>query len=524
MQIHRFAMGVALLGVGLLALALLTAACHRDAPPRSTAPGGGGALARQSAPAATAVSATPAEPPRQARSGASWAAELPIATPDCHPGLTGYAAPATPHRIAAARPVQPFYQWQSNNGYCGEVSLLQAGLNNGLWASQFNLRLLCGYQSQGDDGIAAGTPLLQSGPDGYCAAHRSAKGGAKAAHAAQLLLDVGDPALGEGSVLTCAANAGLAAQPYQAPAQLKGKAALKHFVSWIKQQLLAGHAVAIGVLTQEGTQTEYDHIVSVHSVGTSLSPTDPRYDDGDVLYLEDHGSYTFSDGKPASNPAIPPGAVGPGRLPHGLSTDPEGCVPYVFGVRMADLGQTRKSFDALRTGQPYAIALAGGEGEDRLANHGVAVTGPLDQDGVTLPVVVRIAGSALHGQALPRDPVAGFHYEAPYIGDDDDGEACTNDPPAAWMDLQLRAEVVGLTPGKRYVLYRYVFDRVRAAAGKPAVGAHVALAVPRAGFNAAKARATAATAFTATGPSHVETVAARSDQVVVFRAVPADAP
>lgn len=503
-----------------LLLALPLAACSRSAPP--AAPAAVAAAALAPVPPAAALARAAAFAPAPA---VPAAASLPVDSPHCSPALTGYAIPATRHRIAAARPVQPFYQWQSNNGYCGEVSLLQAGLNNGLWASQYNLRLLCGHQGQGDEGIPAGTPLLQSGPAGYCAAHRSGKGAEKAAHAAQLLLDVGDAVKGENSVATCANNAGLAMQAYTASAEVAGKAALQHFVSWIKQQLLAGHAVTIGVLTQEGTNTEYDHIVSVHSVGTNHGSTDTAYFDDDVLYLEDHGSYTFSGGKPANNPAIPPGAIARSGAHPSQKTDPKGCVPYVFGIRMADLGHTRKSFDALQTGQPYALAVPDrSDGDDPLRNHGMAVTGPLDQDGVALPVQVRIAQASVNGAVLPRDPVAGFHYEAPYVGDDDDGEACTNDPPAAWMDLQLRAEVLGLTAGKRYVLYRYVYDGVRAPAGKPAVGANVALPVPRGRFNAQRALATVVTPFTAAGPSYVESVAARSDQVVVFRAVPAEAP
>jgi len=36
-----------------------------------------------------------------------------------------------------------FYQWANNNGYCGEVDLIQAGLNNGQWMSQYDARLVC---------------------------------------------------------------------------------------------------------------------------------------------------------------------------------------------------------------------------------------------------------------------------------------------------------------------------------------------------------------------------------------------
>jgi hypothetical protein len=31
------------------------------------------------------------------------------------------------HIIQPAQPVVPFYQWENDNGYCGEVSMIQAG-------------------------------------------------------------------------------------------------------------------------------------------------------------------------------------------------------------------------------------------------------------------------------------------------------------------------------------------------------------------------------------------------------------
>lgn len=48
-----------------------------------------------------------------------------------------------PSRTYSFRPRVPlvgFYQWANNNGYCGEVSLLQSGLALGQWISQFNAR------------------------------------------------------------------------------------------------------------------------------------------------------------------------------------------------------------------------------------------------------------------------------------------------------------------------------------------------------------------------------------------------
>ena len=86
------------------------------------------------------------------------AAVSPGAEPNCGQSLVdGSTPPSTVSYIYPRQTVQPFYQWENNDGYCGEVSMMQAGLNNGQWMSQFNARLICG------------TGLSQSGPNGACA-------------------------------------------------------------------------------------------------------------------------------------------------------------------------------------------------------------------------------------------------------------------------------------------------------------------------------------------------------------------
>ncbi len=435
----------------------------------------------------------------------------------CNQSILGYTPPATTARIVPTRPIRPFYQWQSNNGYCGEVSLLQAAMNNGLWASQYNVRLLCGFQSQGDDGYAKGTPLLQSGPDGYCAAHTNSRGVATAQQASQLLIDDGDAARGQNSVLTCAANAGLAAVRYITPSPLDGQPAFQNYIVWLKQHFIAGHAVTAGVLTPGGQQDEYDHIVSVASVGTNHAASDSSYYDDDVVYFEDHGAYTFDGASATNNPAVPPGA--------GAPANSRKCTPYIFGVRVGDLAKSRASLAAATNGQPYAMALPNRSAPGgALLNYAFAVTGPLDDAGVTLPVVLSVEKTSTNGADNPRDPVAGYQYETPYIGTSNDGESCTNAAPSAWMTMHLRVEVHGLTAGNKYNLYRYEFDRVGSAAVPMPVGALAALAVPKSGFNAKRASATAATTFTATAGIYAETITLQSSRIVVFRAVPVEAP
>ncbi len=75
--------------------------------------------------------------------------------------IDGTTPPKTQSMVYPSHSVIPFYQWESNNGYCGEVSMMQAGMNNGQWIPQFNARLL------------SGTGLLQSGPRGWCKTHNN---------------------------------------------------------------------------------------------------------------------------------------------------------------------------------------------------------------------------------------------------------------------------------------------------------------------------------------------------------------
>jgi hypothetical protein len=133
------------------------------------------------------------------------------------------------------------YQWTENNGYCGETSLINAGLANGEYISQYDARALAtGDQSQ-------------------------------------------DLLLGEGTDLDLANAMHLKSEEYSG----RGKTT-NDFINWIKDQLAKGNTVAIGVYTNEYTfyrdddpeaGEEYDHIVTVTGIK-----------DG-VIYFSDHGLY-----------------------------------------------------------------------------------------------------------------------------------------------------------------------------------------------------------------------------------------
>jgi hypothetical protein len=437
---------------------------------------------------------------------AGWGAE-----PNCTQMLVDGTTPAsTSSYIYPRQTLQPFYQWENNYGYCGEVSMIEAGLNNGQWISQFNARLICG------------TGLSQSGPTGACSAH-----GGQTNYNAQLLIE--SPGTGVSGPNTyadaamCLSNSRLAATTYDYSAQASGMAGYEQYMSWVKQQVIAGNQVTMAILLNGGSSSQYDHEVAVIKIGTNHSPTDPTYYADDVVYFDDHGVYTLSGKKFTSNPAIPPGA--------GSNTTE--CTPFVFGYTFSSLANTRAG--ANKSGaQGYSIIIpgdgtiktyTGGSGYDTVSitgphNYGFSVSGPEDPTSVTLPVALTIAGPTYtKGTENPLDPVAGYDYENTMIGTSLEGRSCTNTPPSAWMtNFVLQVTVSGLTPGVAYNLYEYEFSSVTGD------GSAAALAVPVQDFNANAGQATGVTKFTATGSSYAQTVTTTSDKIIAFRCVAASAP
>jgi hypothetical protein len=277
---------------------------------------------------------------------------------------------------------------------------------------------------------------------------------------------------------------------------------------------MAGNAVTLGVFVRFGADQQYDHIVSVLAIGTNHATDDPGYYDDDVLYFDDHGAMTSTL---FDYPAIPPGA--------GMSA---GCVPFVYGYTFGELAKSRSG--SLAGPNFYSILIPGAKAASSVGGNGIglgppvtgrnyafSVTGPEDEDGFALPVSVEILGTRTAGVANPPDPVAGYDYENPYIGDTAQGLGCTNVAPAG-MTMTLEVTVSGLTPGNHYNLFEYDFASVRG------IGSAAALAVPTSRFNALADEASATARIVATGSVYTAQVTRNSPQVVVFRAVPANAP
>lgn len=276
----------------------------------------------------------------------------------CTGGTADSAAPVTSE--SRLLDISPRFQWEENFGYCGETSLVSAGLYYGQYASQYDVRA---WASDGAN---------QSRED------------------SQLLLGVNDVHAGT--------RAHLRAERWTG-------SGVEDFLSWVKENVLAGYPVVIGVYTNEqrlygdthatAGDSEYDHIVPVLGIGSNNPLTDTGYYPDDTL--------TFSDN----------GLVG--------DDTPEGS-EYLYTYSFGELPKTRADANAA-DGPWYALASEG-------ANYGLVVKGSTGED--TLPVRVTTS----------------VNYESPEITDGG------SERPAA-SPVELTVTVSGLSAGTDYVLYRF---------------------------------------------------------------------
>lgn len=168
------------------------------------------------------------------------------------------AAPPQPVDRAsntASLDIEPRLQWNANYGYCGETSLISAGMHFGQYASQWTVR-----------------DLASPGVD-------------QTEQESQLLLGVND--------LAAATRMRLSAIAYDS----QGQRSTPQFLAWVKSQIVRGWPVIIGVLINSTESDiagpgdeEYDHIVPVLGVSSAsrLSAGDRRYRPTDVLVFSDN--------------------------------------------------------------------------------------------------------------------------------------------------------------------------------------------------------------------------------------------
>lgn len=244
--------------------------------------------------------------------------------------------------------IPPRYQWDSNKGYCGEVSLISAGLYYGQYISQYDARAIATDKPQ---------------------------------NASQLLLGKND--------LHAAEMMHLKALEWDTATQQTPQ----QFLAWIRDNVLKGYPVAIGVFTNEyifyvntdpdAGDSEYDHIVPVFGISD------------DTLTFSDNGLY-------------------------GDESDPT----YVFTYAFDTFPLNRQQANA-ENGPIYSLNNDG-------SNYGIAILGVKDTHGDTLPV--RLSTNV--------------NKETPGIEDK------SNDRPTP-MPLVLTITVSNLTPNVPYNLYRY---------------------------------------------------------------------
>ena len=233
------------------------------------------------------------------------------------------------------------------------------------------------------------------------------------------------------------------------------------FLAWVKGNVARGYPVVIGLYTNNykfdgatspnAGNSEYDHIVTVTGIQSRATISNPAtYLAADVITIEDHGIWT----------------------------DPGSTVPPFFLSFPAGILQATRQQANSAAAPVYSLA-------SDTPNYGIAITGVLDTDRVTLPV--RLTSSA--------------NSETPNMADN-----ATARP--ASKPVTLTVTVSNVTPGVAYNLYRY---------------ASMA-SVPGARFNATEAQAAQKTAFTiGAGTTYTTSVTIASSDVAVFRAVPASA-
>lgn len=258
---------------------------------------------------------------------------------------------------AVSNDIPPRYQWNANYGYCGEVSMISAGLYYGQYLSQYDARALA----------APGIPQYR--------------------YKSQLLLGNND---------------GAAARRMRLSYERKVTRSSSEFYAWIKQQVVQGRPVLMGVFNNEyllyhftnpnNGDSVYDHIVPVVGFGSNYPLTDGYYPD-DVIVFSDNGLYTPQN--------------------------------YYYPLEIGAALHDRQAANAV-TGDVYSLPA------DPVTKYGIAITGVMD----------------LHHETLPVRVDTNLDYEFPEIRDNAGAR------PAPSL-LTLTITVSNLTPGVVYNLYRY---------------------------------------------------------------------
>jgi hypothetical protein len=320
----------------------------------------------------------------------------------------------------------PRLQWTANNGYCGELSLITAGMRFGQYYSQFDVR--------------AAVAATQKGPNGCVGTQCQPDPTATAPQQQQLLVGVND--------MSTATALNLAARWYSGTGDSRpgGNRHVEDFLTWVKAQVRKGYSVSFGVYdatfwqvpnTPAG-QLTYDHIVSVYSVSSNYDDTD--YHDTDVLTFSDHGLY--SGGVPGQA----------GYSAQSVKVSASTTVP-LWSFRFGDpIVQTRVGCNSQNV-YPYCVPAPGNVTSG--GNWAIAYLGSMDNQ--TYPVSLSTTVNNEGGMDGTRDSNVCPGGKAPDY-------TCCNGcmpegsyerPPSSAVQQPLTVTIRGLTAGVQYNLYRF---------------------------------------------------------------------
>lgn len=306
-------------------------------------------------------------------------------------------------------------------GYCGEVSLIVAGLHYGQYLSQYDSRIAsCDNKSQAK---------------------------------CEMLLGINDE--------KAATAMHLQSIEY---GTLKERSS-EDFLVWVKQQVLAGYPVVIGVFMNyyefyhisaaNAGDADYDHIVPVIGIRSNhpfdATDTDKLKSSASTYYADDE--IIFSD-----------------NGLYGLPSNP----PYIFNYTFASFQKSRADANK-KGGDIYSLP-------NTASNYGIVITGLMDDNKETFPVRVD----------------TNVNYEKPEIVEGD----TTRPKP---MEIILTVTVSGLTPNQSYSLYRY----------------NDLSKIPTNSFTKQAANAYESWKFTATSTTYTMTKTIQSNEIVAFRCVKA---
>jgi hypothetical protein len=358
--------------------------------------------------------------------------------------------------------IVPRWQWLNNAGYCGEIAMITAGMHYGQYTSEYTARQLASGQQWNRSKYATYQLLL----------------GVNATHAATAM--------------------DLISVSFATPNPSSNGPTTAQFLVWVKQHVLAGQPVIIGVYENAGlygSDAQYDHIVPVIGVGSnhSLATEASTYYADDYLIFSDNGIYGPYPPKTLAYPATLPPFYFPNTWTYGSYDDLDSYPHYQFSKFV----KTRAAATASQTS--YALA-ANTAANDYPGNYGIAITGIADGSNETLPV------------SLTTNKLLEF----PYISQGKKSNPTPTAPPADAITIAV--SVSGLKTGTSYNIYEYD-------------GANDTFpSVPTATINKLSKNASNHWSIKATGPAYAFAPTPKpggsylSNQSVVFRAVPASAP